>query len=247
MRTKQRYLTWVSLFALGLTQPSFATGAVSPLPDVVTVNIGPGWADTNQNQVVTLLPGVQNRYVSSDNTSLFFDGEIFLGWQQHLKNKVDTQLGIAYMKTSSATLNGVVWQAANPRFDNQSYTYNLQHSHVAAKGKVMYNIQKSNQLYINGSLGVGFNSAHAYTNTPVIRTVIASPNFTNNTQTALTYTVGAGLQREVAPHWVLGIGYQFADWGQSHLNAAPGQTVGYGPSLNHFYTNELQFGATYLL
>jgi hypothetical protein len=41
------------------------------------------------------------------------------------------------------------------------------------------------------------------------------------------------------------MGYEFADWGQSHLGSAQGQTLGRGLSLQHLYTNGLMFNLTY--
>lgn len=42
-----------------------------------------------------------------------------------------------------------------------------------------------------------------------------------------------------------GIGYEFADWGRSQLNRAPGQTLNSGLSLSHLYTNGFLFNLTY--
>ena len=69
----------------------------------------------------------------------------------------------------------------------------------------------------------------------------------SNTVTTFTYTVGAGLQYTVTQHWQVGIGYEFADWGSSHLDAAAGQQLGRGLALNHLYTNGLLFTFTYQL
>ena len=81
----------------------------------------------------------------------------------------------------------------------------------------------------------------------MIDSVIASPNFTTNTQTAFSYTLGAGIQKSFSKNWAAGIGYEFADWGNSQLNRAPDQTLGNGLALNHLYTHGLQFNITYLI
>jgi len=70
-------------------------------------------------------------------------------------------------------------------------------------------------------------------------------NFGNYTQISFTYTVGAGIQKVINSNWQAGVGYKFADWGQSHLNPAGGQTFGTGLSLHHLYTNGLMFNITY--
>lgn len=56
------------------------------------------------------------------------------------------------------------------------------------------------------SLGVGFNRAASYTNTPLIFPAVRTPDFTNHTKTAFSWTVGAGAQVPVNDHWQLGAG-----------------------------------------
>ena len=99
--------------------------------------------------------------------------------------------------------------------------------------------------WISGSLGVGFNSAHGFQNTPLIYEAIVNPNFASHTQIAFTYTVGAGLQKALKQHWQVGVGYEFADWGQSRLGRAAEQTLNNGLELNHLYTNGILFNLTY--
>jgi opacity protein-like surface antigen len=72
------------------------------------------------------------------------------------------------------------------------------------------------------------------------------PNFVSNTTTTFTYTLGVGLERHLNQHWQAGIGYEFADWGNSQLIRASGQTLNNGLSFSHLYTNGLLFNLTYL-
>jgi hypothetical protein len=44
----------------------------------------------------------------------------------------------------------------------------------------------------------------------------------------------------------IGDGYEFADWGQSQLGRASGQTLSPGLSLNHLYTHGVLFNLTNL-
>ncbi len=99
--------------------------------------------------------------------------------------------------------------------------------------------------YVSGSLGVGFNQAYHFNITPTIFAAVPAPNFTSNTTVAFTYTLGIGLQRAINAHWKVSAGYEFADWGKSQLGTALGQTLGAGLSLNHLYTNGIQFSLSY--
>lgn len=100
--------------------------------------------------------------------------------------------------------------------------------------------------WVSASLGVGFNDAHDFQNTPLISEAVTMPNFASNTKTSFSYTLGVGIQKTLSPHWQVGMGYEFADWGQSQLNRASSQTLNSGLSLNHLYTNGVLFNLTYL-
>ena len=169
----------------------------------------------------------------------------FLGVQRSINGKLDGQLGLSVATTSNANLSGSIWDDALPQFNNFNYTYNIQHTHIAVKGKLLKDIGYAFKPYVSGSLGVGFNQAHNFTSIPTLFEATPTPNFQSNTTTAFTYTVGIGVQRAINQHWQAGIGYEFADWGQSQLARASGQSMGQGLSLNHLYTNGLEFSLSY--
>lgn len=64
--------------------------------------------------------------------------------------------------------------------------------------------------------------------------------------TAFVYTLSAGIQKALNSRWQVGAGYEFADWGQSQLGRASGQTLNSGLSLKHLYTNGILFNLTYV-
>ena len=215
---------------------------------VVGLSAGTVWESAGQQQTFTLVPQVENTYTANHQTHVLGDGELFFGMQRTLTDKLQGQLGLALAATTSAALTGVIWNDANPIFDNFTYKYQIQHTHVALKAKLLSDTP-AYQLkpYISGSLGVGFNQANNFNMNALIIEAVPAPNFKNQTTTALTYTVGAGIQRAFGQHWQAGIGYEFADWGKSQLAAAPGQTMGEGLLLNHLYTNGLLVNLTYLV
>lgn len=100
--------------------------------------------------------------------------------------------------------------------------------------------------WVSASLGIGFNNTHDFQNSPLISEAVTMTNFASSTQTSFTYTLGAGAQKVLNPHWQIGAGYEFSDWGQSQLNRASGQMLNSGLSLNHLYTNGVLFNLTYL-
>mgnify|MGYP006336674035 CR=1 FL=1 len=212
---------------------------------IVMLSVGPAWSSPGKAQTVFLLPDIKKTYLPDYSNSSLISGEIFVGLQRSLHSMVDGQLGVAVAGASNVNLNGTALEDGNPKLDNYVYKYNINHAHVALKGRLLTYFKETYQPYISGSVGVGFNHAYDFTLTPKIYEEIPAPLFQPNTVSALTYTLGLGVEKEIHKHFKIGLGYEFADWGQSHLGAALGQTVGDGLSLSHLYTNQLQLSLTY--
>lgn len=224
-------------------------GPVTVQPDwtwVGTLSAGPVWSSGDTTQTFYLTPEIEKSYVASQSTHTLFDGEVFLGVQKALSQTLQGQLGLAVAATSNVNLSGVIWDDADPQFDNHTYNYKIQHTHLAAKGKLLADAGFWFVPWVSGSIGVGFNDAHGFHNTPTIFEALPNPDFASHTQTTLTYTVGAGVQKALNEHWQAGVGYEFADWGKSQLGRAAHQTLGSGLALNHLYTNGLLLNLTYL-
>lgn len=212
-----------------------------------SVSAGPVWTDNpGQLQTFFLTPEIEKTYVPAKSSSTVGDVELLLGAQNAIYPNLLAQFGLAVGITGNAGLAGIIWDDADPQFDNYLYRYRVQHTHVAAKGKLLADMGYWVMPWVSASIGVGFNDAHSYTNTPLIFEAIENPNFRSHTTTAFTYTVGAGLQKAIGENWQVGAGYEFADWGKSRLGRAPAQTLGQGLRLNHLYTNGVMFNLTYL-
>ncbi len=213
---------------------------------VATLSLGPVWERSGKTQTFYLAPNIEKTYAATPRTHALMDGELFLGIQKPLFTKLAGQIGLAIATTGNATMSGNIWDDAEPQFNNYTYTYQIKHSHVALKGKLLADGGYIVIPWVSGSVGVGFNQAHGFSNQPLISQAIAMPNFTNHTTTAFTYTLGAGIARRINSHWQAGIGYEYADWGKSQLSPASGQTLNSGLALSHLYTNGLLFNLTYL-
>ena len=206
-----------------------------PWEHVITASMGPVYTHNNgQSQTFYLRPEIIKTYEATPTSNTLFYGEFFLGMQKQL-----TPLFI--------NLNGNIWDDADSAFDNYSYSYKIQHTHVAVKGKLLADPGYWFIPWVSASLGVGFNNSHAYENTPLIFEAITMPNFASYTKSSFTYTLGVGIQKTLNSYWQVGIGYEFANWGQSQLNPASGQTLNSGLSLSHLYTNGILFNLTYFL
>lgn len=212
---------------------------------VATLSVGPVWESTGNTQTFYLAPNIEKTYSANHASHALVDGEIFLGIQKPIREKLDGQIGLAVATTGNASLSGNIWDDAQAQFNNYTYNYQVRHTHVALKGKLLADRGYMVTPWVSGSLGVGFNQAHDYSNTPLISQAVVMPNFVSNTTTAFTYTLGVGGARHMNQHWQAGIGYEFADWGKSQLSRASGQTLNNGLSLSHLYTNGFLFNLTY--
>ena len=212
---------------------------------VATLSVGPVWESGGNTQTFYLAPNIEKTYAANHASHALIDGEIFLGIQKPLREKLEGQIGLAVATTDNASLSGNIWDDADSLFNNYTYSYQVRHTHVAIKGKLLADRGYFATPWVSGSLGVGFNQAHDFSNTPTINEAVVMSNFASNTTTAFTYTLSAGVQRQLNQHWQAGIGYEFADWGRSQLNRASGQTLNSGLSLSHLYTNGLLFNLTY--
>lgn len=248
-----KYINSLSLAASILMCTQSIAGAMGPsstLPQdwrwVGAASIGPVWENSGQTQTFYLAPNIVKTYAAAKTSNALADGEIFVGAQRELPRALIGQLGIAAGVTSDARPSGNIWDDANPTFNNYTYSYRIQHTYVAVKGKLLADRGYWFIPWVSGGLGVGFNKARDFQNTPLIFEAVTMPNFASNTKTSFTYTLGAGIQKTVNQHWQLGMGYEFSDWGQSQLDRASGQTLNSGLSLNHLYTNGVLFNLTYL-
>lgn len=224
-------------------------GSVTQQPDwtwVGTLSAGPVWERGGKTQTFYLAPDIEKTYAANQSTNALFDGEVFVGLQKGLSQTLQGQLGLAVAANSNASLSGMIWDAADPQFANYIYNYTIQHTQIAAKGKLLADADYWLIPWVSASFGVGFNEAHSFNNAPTIFEALPNPNFASHSETTFTYTLGAGVQKALNAHWQVGVGYEFADWGKSQLGRAAGQTLNNGLTLNHLYTNGVLFNLTYL-
>jgi opacity protein-like surface antigen len=247
-----KYRLFLSIAAAGvLGSTAFAgtMGSVIPSKDwtwVGSVSAGPVWARGGETQTFYLAPEIEKTYAARISTNALASGELFLGIQKLLGSQWLGQLGLAAATTGNAKLQGVIWDDADPEFNNHSYQYKIRNSRIAVKGKLLLDKGYWLMPWVSASLGVGFNRAHEYSNAPLIFEALPNPNFADHTKTAFTYTLGAGVQKAFNDHWQVGIGYEFADWGKSELGRADTQTMNSGLALNHLYTNGVLLNLTYV-
>lgn len=214
---------------------------------VAAVSAGSAWESFGQTQTFYLTPEIEKSYRANKSTEALFVGEVFFGIQKTLSQTFQGQLGVALLAADSADLNGVIWDDADPIFDNFVYKYKIQHTHVTLKGKLLGDANLWLTPWVSGGVGVGFNNSHGYQGTPVIYEAVPTPDFPSHTETTFVYTVGAGVQKTLNEHWQIGLGYEFADWGKSQLRRAAEQTLNRKLTIDHLYTNSILLSIIYAI
>jgi opacity protein-like surface antigen len=213
---------------------------------VGTISLGPTWnGNGGESQTFYLAPETEKTYAAGNSTNIMVDGELFLGLQKPLFHQLQGQLGFALAMAGNAKLSGNIWDDASPQFNNYTYQYKVMHTHVALKGKLLVDRGYWLIPWVSASAGVGFNRASDFSNVPTIFEAVPNANFSSHTTTSYTYTIGAGVQKQLNKCWQIGMGYEFADWGKSELGRANGQTMNSGLKLDHLYTNGILFNITY--
>lgn len=228
-------------------------GLPSNYPWVATLSTGPVWNGDGKDQTFFLAPEIEKTYRAKQTNNALIAGEIFLGLRQPFNNPIynplQAQFGLALATTGNAKLSGDIWDDADPQFNNFHYHYKIRHTVLALKGILLADLSPTAYClipWISASMGIGFNTAHAFHNTPTIFEAVPNSNFKRHTEIAFSYTLGIGVEKSLTSHWQAGVGYEFSDWGRSKLNRAEGQTLHSGLRLNHLYNNGVLFNITYL-
>ncbi|WP_367606092.1 outer membrane protein, partial [Legionella sp. W05-934-2] len=201
------------------------------------LSVGTAWSKAGETETFYLNPTIEKSYRASKKLKGMPSGELFLGVQKALSSQIFGQLGLVVATTGNARVDGIIWDDADPQFNNYTYRYKVRNTRIGVKGRALLDKGQKLVPYVSGSVNIGFNRAHDFTNNPLIFQAIPNQNFESHIKTAFSYTLGAGIQTPLNNHWHTGIGYEFLDFGKSNLNRAPGQTMGSGLSLNHLYTH----------
>lgn len=232
-----------------LTVQAGTMGSVAPRDYFVALSGGLSWTNSGSSQVILLEPDLLNNYIPNNinNSNLLGNGEFFAGIQRSFFPQVQSQFGVAFYLSSFAKLNGYIQQDGDSGFQNYTFQYKVQHSHLALKTKWIAENAYNMNPYLSGSIGVGFNRSYGFAASPIVLQAPPMPPFQDKNRTAFTYTLGAGFQHTVSEHLSFGLGYQFVSWGANSLARTEGQSLSNGLHLNSIYTHGVEFNISYLI
>lgn len=244
---KNHWINSLFLLCIGLFSCAHAT-----VPKVFTLSIGPGFTSPGEDQILTLTPDVPYAYYADKSSSTLGFVSLFGGIEKRNdEGHFLGQFGLELLGATNVNLNGDAWIDADPDFNDFFYSYKINHSHIALKGRLLsnapYTERKGIASYLSASVGIGFNYAYDFSMQKRIYEAVIPPLFDAHTKTSFIYAFGIGLEKALNQQWRFSVGYEFADWGSSALSKAEGQSTSYGLTLNHLFMNNILFGMSYAI
>jgi opacity protein-like surface antigen len=222
---------------------------------VVTLSAGPTWSEPGENQLYNA-PFQPNfytyiRYIPRKEIDTIGTGEAFMALQHNFTN-LAARLGIAVAGSTPVTVRGTIALDGQPL---TNYSYKVGHIRVSGKALLIGCPTYWINPYVSGSIGMGFNSTNSFETTNQL--FVATPGgggvvlipfgFDSKTQTSVAVTVGTGVNVKLNSNWEVGVGYEFASWGESNFSRTPTiSNAVHMPELNNIYTHELLFSLSFL-
>ena len=203
---------------------------------VVTVSGGPAWFNARNSQTFTT--PTQFSFVSRSRDHAIGSFEIFFSLQHQLNYNLFGQLGFAGAYSGNAKVDGHLTENFEGSLYTYPFTYMLKHGRVSLKGALFTQCYQYLQPYVSSSIGIAFNQSYNFSAPSTLYPNLRAPVYPNNTNSGFVYTLGTGLQTLITPNLKGGIGYEFADWGKSHLSVTSNQLVR-ALRLDHLYTNQV--------
>jgi hypothetical protein len=148
---------------------------------------------------------------------------VLIGGEYTLNAKFAWQFGLAYYQASHSSVSGEAFQAPllNPEAVNiWNYRYQILSHQLIIENKLFLVINHYHPYLLIG-LGAGFNNAYGFRVTPQNAGEVATAIYNSHFNKSFIYTLGFGLDVDVAKHVRIGAGYRFAYLGK--YNLAPGR------------------------
>lgn len=219
----------------------FITGTVgSTRPSVdrtMTVNNGTGFPAPYDNDI----------YTTSSSNAVIFAVEGGYRWKRDQSWLPSYALSARYEHLFPSNIGSQVEQYSLSAFTNYNYQLNTTSDVFLAIAKL--NLVQIHQLspYINGGAGFAFNRAFNYTETAMPDvTPRTSPSFASNTSTSFVYSLGAGVDWQFQPQFIMSVGYEYQDLGK--INTGHGTAAWSNAALNSgtYRTSNVLLSLNYL-
>lgn len=222
-----------------------------PIQPVLTITGGTAFSSRigSNNTLPTVDSSTYVYSPSTDNDYANIVG-FFIGGEYCNDPTYSTQLGLGYYQTSSFVVNGTVTQGVDPGSSNIfNYSYTLKSQELLIEGKILLNMGDANNYhpYFEFGLGESYNRTGNFSVTyPTFLTF--TPIFADNSTASFAFNLGLGIDVDLSTHWRGGVGYRYANLGNSNLGAAQidGTTISGNLQQENVYVSEIVAQFTYV-
>jgi opacity protein-like surface antigen len=193
-------------------------------------------------------PNNLDTYSTNENATASAAVEVGYRRTEHRRFIPAYSLSLRYEHIFSNDIGGLVTQYSLPDFTNYSYKWDVSSDVFLILGKV--NIVEWHHFlpYISGGIGTALNRTSNYTETALANvTPRVSPGFQNNTNSQFAYHLGAGVDWQIQPQYIVSLGYDYEGLGTIFSGNGEGSWAGNSLSSQTFHSNSVMLGFTYLL
>jgi opacity protein-like surface antigen len=216
---------------------------------------GFSWAKIDKSQTLNFLDNLNNIYKSTakynSTPTIGIAGGFFV--PVPIISPIKLQLGLGLYRTLNFKAKGDVYKISETSTPNTFYRYRLYSTRLMAEARFSRKIivkKLPYQVffpYINIGMGAAFNKAYNYYERAATDTDVPTPPFSNRTTTAFAAQIGAGINLQFKPHWLIGIGYQLAYLGKAKFGLSPAQNTSEVLKTKDIYTNSVLANLTYVI
>jgi opacity protein-like surface antigen len=240
-----RSLTLCAGLATSLTcaaEPEFLWAVNEPHDWLVSVRVGADWANTGDSERVSVVEGfLEDKYTPSDTP--FQVGYGIFGGGLWEANEWMIQFGLSYDYLPPFTDEGDILEFGDPALNDLSYEYRISHQRLGLELKTLYEMENNWYPFVRLGLGIAWNKAYRYREESSSPTEIARHPFKDTDNVALTWSVGAGVEREIYEDVRLGLSYLYTDAGRSKLDSRKSDE---SLTIDHLSLNQIILEASYI-
>lgn len=219
------------------------SAAVRPMG---SISVGTERMSFKMDQMLTLIPPFQNRYVGQLNDRRGIGG-LFLGFETELSKMLSLQLGGSYFGSGSRQVNGYISQMADEQFINLSYSYSIKSRRAFFEGKLLTTLATTVHPFITAGVGRAWNKAYNYVeNSLSNETLPMVPGFSNRGIHSTASFYGIGIEKDLNSSFRLGVMYRRVGLGNVALGTTVAQDTDMTLNNPHLHGNEVLLQLSYL-
>lgn len=220
-----RYFLKITLIILSVASSMSANAG----PWFAEITGAGGMSQIGESSTFALSSNVTNSY-SADNEREFAGFASLLGGYHFAINpQFQAGLGVEAGIINYGTFRGKVYPLVNvaPNFDTLQYEYTVETSLVMLYGQIVWIPEYVWHPYAAVAIGQGWNKMYSYSEKPT-NCSSAAPSFAlfrNKTRSDFAFTIGIGVNRQIAENINLEIGYLYVNTGHAYFNPSSIQTT----------------------